>query len=334
MNMDNSAIYKRNITNEVFESDILTGYTIDGKLILKIIHQELYPQISIAVAMFVLFLISFILVARWCKKIICIIFGIKAMVLALSALFQALYVILETLFIVQSLLNRDSAMAFSSNHYQLQDLLDILKNSFILMDEIVVLVLFHELYMCTCKMEFRRQKIKPIAIKLLLALVFVCFINSLPVFIRIPLGFTELQTDFFMTNSGVTWWKMALAQPSFWDNVTSLLVTVAILYLGFHIHLSLQKSTQIRSTSRGQHEDNYGYLAALIRLSIVCQLLRLIFRVTKFLWKSHSISNFGECMVDATKELKTFLEGHFECRDTPANIELITSHYCGLIDII
>ena len=61
MDMNNSSKYRQMFQlreTEVLDSGILKAYAMDGNLIYKVIHHELYPQIFIAVTLFVLFVIS------------------------------------------------------------------------------------------------------------------------------------------------------------------------------------------------------------------------------------------------------------------------------------
>ena len=121
------------------------------------------------------------------------------------------------------------------------EVLKISWNSSLMLDELVVLVLCHELYLCTCKMRLRDHLIIK---KLSFATFFVIIINVAPVFFRIPLGFTDITTF-----DALKWWKIAITDSNSWDTVTSIFVTGSVLYLGVHVFRSLKKSKQLRNDS-------------------------------------------------------------------------------------
>ena len=204
------------------------------RLINEILKNEMYPQISTAVTVTVFFLVCFFLVALGCKKLIRLIFAFRAMILSSSGVFLTSRL---TLFCMQLASYFNSGYLIDNRiFFRVLELFKMLWNASLMLDELVVLVLSHELYLCTCKMRIRSKQVLVIIRKLIYATVVVMIIAAAPVFLRLPLGFTEL-TDF-----NTKWWvTVALTESNFWNTVTSIFVTGSVLYLSVHVFLSLKK---------------------------------------------------------------------------------------------
>ena len=192
-----------------------------------------------------------------------------------------------------------------------------------ILDEVLTLIFFCELYACAVKMEVREQELKN-------------YVKNVSVGCAISILFMGPQQIMVWFSS--SWWKDFFALSRLVPSVTSLAITVVVIYCGCRVLIALQKSNRFHQTtnSTSSTQSKMGYLVATLVVTIIIQLLRFAARLTKLVFLTISFDEYVSCNELVVTNVNTM--SIIDCLQDVIGTEKILSFAsnlsCGLLEFV
>ena len=222
----------------------------------------------------VLHFVCLILILLLCKGVIRIIYATRLAILDLASLSQ---IALMAAYTESMTLNHDENYITPSLGTALGTMplwsmfCSIIVHSSFVIEETLPLILLHELYMCTSKMEIRERRTSMLIKKISITVVFVVACLS---------AHQILHQFFFYGMDSNNMLKVVLASPMTFQPAVSVVSTGFVIYYGSQILISLNKSRQFRDNcSQTQSDNKNRLLSTLVVLNIFAKSLKLAIRV-------------------------------------------------------
>ena len=143
-------------------------------------------------------------------------------------------------------------------------------------------ILFYELYLCTCRMEARKQNILQFVKKILIVII-----------ISFPLHAIEILSVFISDN----WWYdlMPMLDPA--ALLTNLICTGAVIYFGIQILIALRKSDEFRKANfqKNEGKGKTNQLKLFIIVAMVAQVVTSCYRLASMIALPILLNKITDC---------------------------------------